>query len=224
MSKLIALLSILAALAVQAQPSGQKGGLKVRFLAERAPVEIGQVMLVAKEAKSAAFDLPTNHLSEPQVPPQRVFNVWSSARNLSVATVTLPEKGNSFIVLLIPSAEGGYKPVVISANDAGFKPGDIYFYNHADKTVLGYVGTAKLILDPANGKTLRPEGPSCEEKNYFDVGLGVREKEGDRPLSTARWPIQKDLRMYVFFFINPQSQRLDFRAVDEFVESEVAPG
>ena len=28
------------------------------------------------------------------------------------------------------------------------------------------------------------------------------------------------LSVYVFFFINPRTQRLDFRAVDEFVEPE----
>jgi hypothetical protein len=221
MLKFLALFSLLAATLVPAQTSGSKGGPKVRFLAERAPEAIGKVMLVAKEAKSAQFDLPTNHLSEPQTPPERIFSVWSAARNVSVATVTLPEQGDSFIVLLVPSADGGYKPIVISAKDANFKPGDIYFYNHADKTVLGYVGTSKFILEPAKGKTVRPQGPSGDEKNYYEVGLGIREKEGDRTLSTARWPVQKDMRMYVFFYLNPKSQRLDFRAVDEFVDPEI---
>jgi hypothetical protein len=224
MLKFLALFSLLAASLVQAQGTGSKGGPKVRFLAERAPEAIGKVMLVAKEAKSAEFDLPTNHLSEPQQPPARVFSVWSAARNVSVATVTLPEQGDSFIVLLVPSADGGYKPVVIAAKDAAFKPGDIYFYNHADKTVLGYVGTSKFILEPSKGKTVRPQGPSGDEKNYYEVGLGIREKEGDRTLSTARWPVQKDMRMYVFFYLNPKSQRLDFRAVDEFVDPEIPQG
>lgn len=109
--------------------------------------------------------------------------------------------------------------MVIAAKDTKFKPGDIYFYNHADKTVLGYVGTAKFVLEPAAGKMLRPQGPSPDGP-YYEIGLGVREKEGDRPLSTARWPVQKEMRMYVFFFMNPRTERLDFRAVDEFVEPE----
>jgi hypothetical protein len=219
MPKLFALLVFAATLICPAHAAPAKGGIKVRFLAERVPEEIGQVLLAAKEVKSKPFDLPSNHLSDPQIPPQRVFSVWSAAKNVSLATVTLPESGDSFIVLLIPAVEGGYKPVVIVAKDANFQPGDIYFYNHADKTVLGFVGTAKFVLEPATGKVLRPQGASTEGP-YYQVGLGVREKEGDRPLSTARWPVQKDLRMYVFFFINPRTQRLDFRAVDEFVEPE----
>lgn len=215
--------TILFLLALLANDPGQaapaKGALKVRFLAERMPPEIGQVVLAAKEAETAPFDLPVNHLSDPQAPPQRLFSVWSVAKNVSLATITLPEKGDSFVVLLIPAAEGGFKPVVIAAKDKEFAPGDIYFYNHADKTVLGYVGTAKFTLEPASGKVLRPQGADPEGR-FYQIGLGVREKEGDRPLSTARWPVQKDMRMYVFFFINPRTQRLDFRAVDEFVEPE----
>jgi hypothetical protein len=50
----------------------EKKDLKVRFLAERAPKEIGEVMMSAGEDKvSPAFTLPTNNVSEPQVAPAR---------------------------------------------------------------------------------------------------------------------------------------------------------
>ncbi|MGL5019129.1 MAG: hypothetical protein ACRDBP_13415 [Luteolibacter sp.] len=221
MFRLTALLCLLAATLAHAQPAGG-GKLKVRFLAERAPAEIGPVMLVAKEAKSAPFELPVSYLSAPQTPPQRVFALWSTAKNVSLTEIALPEKGNSFIVLLFPANEGGYKHVIISDNNPEFKPGDIYFYNQADKTVMGFVGSAKFTLDPAKGTILRPTSPSGDGA-YYDVGLGVREKEGDKPLSIARWPVQKGIRMYVFFYINPRSGKLDFRAVDEFVEPEASP-
>lgn len=139
-----------------------------------------------------------------------------SAENLSLATVTLPESGDSFIV------------IVISANNPDFKAGDIYsvdiyFHNHSDKPVLGYVGKSKFALNPAKGTTLRPEGPGGEG-NYYDVGLGFRDTEGERTLSMARWPVQEGIRMYVFFFVNSRTQRIDFRAVDEFVEPVQAGG
>lgn len=168
-----------------------------------------------------AQQLPVSYLSAAQNPPERVFALWSATKNLALTNIALPEQGDSFIVLLFPANEGGYKHVVISDNNPDFKPGDIYFYNQADKTVMGFVGNAKFTLDPAKGATLKPAGPSGDGA-YYDFGLGVREKEGDRPLSVARWPIQKGSRMYVFFFLNPRSGKLDFRAVDEFVEPEVA--
>lgn len=222
MIKLAALFCLFATVLAHGEPSGGKK-LKVRFLAERAPVDLGQMMLAVKEVKTPPFDLPVSCLSPPQTPPERGFALWSAAKNLPLAQITLPAEGNSFIVLLFPANEGGYKHVIISDNNPDFKSGDIYFYNQADKTVMGFVGSAKFILDPAKGSTLRPTGPSGDGA-YYDVGLGVREKEGDKPLSIARWPVQTGIRMYVFFFISPRTGKLDFRAVDEFVEPEVAPG
>ncbi len=201
------------------EPDKDKDKLKVRFLAERAPAEIGEVMMSAGEDKvSPSFTLPTNNVSEPMVAPGREFKVVTAAKKLALAAVALPDAGKSFIVLLVPAPAGGYKPVVMRTDDPGFKAGDTYFYNHADKTVLGFVGTAKFTLEPGKGQSLHPEGAKPEK--FYEVGFGVREKEGDKPLSSTRWPVQPDIRSYVFFFTNSQTKRVDFRAVDEYVEPE----
>lgn len=208
--------SIVLLLAAAALAKGQgSDGVKVRFLAERAPKELGQVLLAEGETRGPAFELPHNHLSEPIDAPARRFELRAVKPDVSLSTITLPESGKSFIALMIPAPKGGYVPVVLRADDPGFRPGDVYFYNHAGKTVLGYVGTAKFILAPAKGQVLRPAGAKAE--NYYDVGFGVREKEGDRALSTTRWPVDNRSRSYVFFFDNPVTKRVDFRAVDEFV-------
>jgi hypothetical protein len=216
MHRIAVFLRLLFTPLLNAQESGRD--VKVRFLAERVPANLGKVELLAGKVRSAGFDLPANHLSEPQSPPARGFSVCQAGKDAALAAVTLPEGGKSFIVLLIPAQAGGYKPVVVPSDDPSFKPGDVYFYNHSDKPVLGYVGTAKFVLQPATGQTLRPTGAKPE--NYYDVGFGVREKEGDRALSTTRWPVDPQQRSYVFFFVNPKNNRLDFRAVDEFVPPE----
>jgi len=221
MTKLAALLFLLATVLVHAQtPSGKKP--QIRFLAERVPAEMGQVLLAAKEEKSAPFDLPISFLSPPQTAPERAFALVTAEKNLSLANISLPEEGDAFIVLLFPADKGGYKHVVISDKNANFQAGDVYFYNQADKTVMGFVGSAKFTLEPTKGTIVRPTKPSGGGA-YYDVGLGVREKDGDKPLSVARWPVQKGIRTYVFFFINPRTAKLDFRGVDEFIEPEVAP-
>ncbi|MCW1884765.1 hypothetical protein OKA04_08495 [Luteolibacter flavescens] len=222
MNRLATLFALLLSAVATAQDKPKSGDLKVRFLAERMPPDLGQVLMATPEEKSAAFDIRTNSLSEPQAAPARVFAVkQATGKETSLANVTLPDAGKSFIVLLIPGATG-YKPVVISAEDASFKAGDVYFYNHGDKPVLGYVGTATFILQPGKGQTLTPKG--AKEGKYYDVGFGVREKEGDKALSTTRWPVEDKLRSYVFFFVNPTTKLLDFRAVDEFIEPEKKPG
>lgn len=212
------LLTFLAAVSTAFAQEAAKGGLSVRFLAERLPGAFGDVLMVAGEVKGKPFKLPVNNLSEPQIAPGRVFVIQPVEKAVTLATVTLPEEGKAFNVLLVPSAKGGYSPIVIPAADASFKPGDTYFYNHADKTVIGFVGTAKFLLAPAKGQTLRPAGAKPDK--YYDVGFGVREKEGDRTLSKSRWPVDDTIRSYVFFFVNPKTKRIDFRAVDEFVPVE----
>lgn len=194
----------------------------VRFLAERVPKELGQVSMFAEEARSEPFDLPTNNLSLPQPAPGRHFVLRPEGREVTVAKIALPENGKSFIVLLLPSAKAGYEAVVIPDDQSGFKPGDVYFYNNANKTVLGFVGTTKFALPPAQGKSVRPQG--AREEGFYDVGFGVREKEGDRSLSKTRWPVEERIRSYVFFFMNPKTKRVDFRAIDEFVPPKDAGG
>lgn len=215
MKGFLVLFLIVTTTTVRAEPSG-KGTVEVRFLAESAPADLGQIALVIEKDRSAPFDLPINNFSAPQKPSAKTFKVWSVDKNLSLATVSLPDEGKSFIVLLIPSPQGGYSPVVMNSGDPSFRPGDIYFHNHADKTVLGFVGTAKFILAPTKGTIVRPAGAKPEK--FYDVGLGVREPEGDRVLCTMRWPEDDKERVYVFFYVNPNTKRISYRAVSEFVE------
>ena len=77
------------------------------------------------------------------------------------------------------------------------------------------MGSVKFVIGGSSGRIVRPEGAKAER--YYDVGFGVREEQGNRMLSTTRWPVDDHSRSYVFFFQNPTSGRLDYRAVDEFV-------
>ena len=193
----------------------KKPELEVRFVAESAPADLGQVALAAGEIRSAPFDLPINNLSMPQTPPARAFQLWLLDKNRSISQITLPEEGTSFVVLLLISAKGGYTPVVMRSDNPEFKGGDIYFLNNSNKTVLGYVGTSKFTLAPSKGTIVRPQGARAEK--FYDVGLGVREEEGDRVLTTTRWPEDNMSRYYVFFYVNPATKRVAYRAVDEFL-------
>ncbi len=194
-------------------------GVEVRFLAERCPADLGQLVLAAGDQRSTPFDLPSNYLSTPVKPPDRTFNLRALKPDVSLAAVTLPEDGKAFVVVLIPAKESGYKTIVIRTDDAKFKTGDAYFYNHSDKVIIGFVGTSKFSLNPEAGLVVTPSG--AKKENYYDVGFGVREEQGARALSNTRWPVDDKVRSYVFFFVNPVTKLLDFRVVDEFVPPPV---
>lgn len=190
-------------------------GVEVRFLAEMLPDGLGQVVLANSEMRSDPFDLPMNNLSQPQQPPARVFSVWSLNKNISVANVKLPEEGKSFIVLLVRSSEGGYQPVVMPGENPSFKGGDVYFYNNANKPVLGVLGNTKFSLPPGEGKVVTPRG--FGENRYYHAMLGVKEVEGNRVIKSMKWPSSKTARNYVFFYVDPKKKRITYRAVDEFI-------
>jgi hypothetical protein len=163
-----------------------------------------------------------NNLSLPQEPPARVFSVWSVGKNASLANVKLPEEGKSFIVLLLMSpAGGGYKPIVMSAENTAFKGGDVYFYNNTNKAVMGTLGKAGFTLAPGEGKILTPTGFGDEK--YYHVLLGVREDGENKVIKSMKWPSSKTMRNYVFFYVDARKSRVTFRAVDEFVEKPLPP-
>ena len=187
----------------------------MRLLADRAPEAAGEVVLAAGDKKSAAIPLPINAPSEALLAPARAFEVKAAAGDVSLAKVVLPEAGDSFLVLLL-SGEKGYQPTVLAADGKAFKGGDVYFHNSSSKTVTGKVGTAAFALEPGKGSVVTPAGASPDK--LYAVSIKVREGANERVLSETNWPVDPNLRTYFFFFNKPDTDRVDYRAVEEFVE------
>jgi hypothetical protein len=214
-------LAILAAAVIPAASSlaqdrqGADARLTLRFVAERAPEALGPVAIASGENRSDAFVLPERHLSDPVVMQGRSAALVSVEQNARIANLKAPETGRDFVVLLIPAETGGYQGVFVPAKDPSFRPGDAYFYNHSDAVIIGYVGRTSFSLSPGQGRVVRPTQP--REEGFYDVGFGVRSADGDRPLHDTRWPVETNIRSYIFFFSNPRTGNPTFRAVDEFI-------
>jgi hypothetical protein len=236
-------LVVLMALLVHDVGFSAESEASVRFLAERTPVELGDVILAAGDREAPPFVLRADRLTAPIKAPGRTMALRLPGHVVTLATISLPQEGDFFVVLLIPNPKGGYLPVVMRADDPAFRAGDIYLFNNSGKPVLGYVGTSRFLLKPGEGKPLRPAGE--RDATFYDVGFAVREgngtpgKEGlataggtdsgvhaevgDRVLRTVRWPVVKRSRSYVFFYLNPVKNRIDYRAVDEFIAPPESP-
>jgi hypothetical protein len=184
----------------------------VRLLADQAIDGASEVTLTAGTKRSGPIPLPHNAPSEPLVAPARAFEVKSG--QTSLAKVALPAKGDSFLVLLL-AGEKSYQPVVLPADGKSFKGGDVYFHNGSAKSISGKVGTTVFSLEPGKGSVVTPAGALPEK--LYDVAFKVRDESGERVLSETRWPVDPQLRSYVFFFSKPGTDRIDFRAVEEFV-------
>ena len=194
-----------------------KGDIRVRLLAIVAPPDLGQVYLLSGETKSPAFDLPTNNVSDPITVTLRTIQLKTSTKDINLATITLPEAGKRFVVILIPIPAGGYSPYIIRTDELTFKKGDCFFLNLSHKQIIGKLGTKDISLDPGKSTIARPTG--ARKENYYDIAFASKEGEDARILSTSRWPVDEQIRSYLFFFEDANGS-ITYRAVDEFVVTE----
>lgn len=189
-------------------------GLQVKLLAEQAPDSLGKVCLVFGETKSPELTLPVNGLSSAIPASQRTMVLKTVDKDIALCSITLPEVGKAFAVILVVAKPAGYTPIVVRTDDPAFKPGDVLFLNRSDKTILCKLGDTPLILKAGATEKSRPTGP--KENAFYDIAFGTRDASGDNVISTTRWPIDNTLRSYLFFFTTADG-RTSFRAVDEFV-------
>ncbi|MEX1114434.1 MAG: hypothetical protein WEB53_04245 [Akkermansiaceae bacterium] len=191
-------------------------GIQIKLLAEAAPADLGKVfMQLAEDEKSAAVDLPTRFLSNPILVPTRTMVLKTSEKEVPLCTINLPEAGKAFAIILVTAKPSGYTPIIVRTDDPTFKEGDVFFVNRSEKVVLGKLGKTPLILNPGETNKSRPTG--AVDDAYYDIAFATRESQGDKLISSSRWPIDKNLRSYVFFFTSAQG-KTSFRAVDEYME------
>lgn len=208
---------VTAAFAQDPEPAKKsESGLRVQLLAEQFPESAGQVFLEFEKEKSGLFDLPTNRLSDPVAVSGRVMVLKSANKEVPLCTIHLPENGKAFAVVLVVAKPAGFSPIVVRTDDPSFKAGDVLFINRSEKTILGKLGGARLVLSPGESKKERPTNPI--ENAYYDIAFATREAAGgDKLISASRWPIDNHLRSYLFFFTSAQG-KTTFRAVDEYLE------
>ena len=211
---LLALSATILPLLAQADGPDKKPELEVKFLAEQFPPSLGKVYLTDEKTRSEPFELPINTLSEPVPAPARTFDLKLSTSNVSLSRIVLPDQGKSFAVILVTAKPAGFKALVVRTDDPSFRPGDVFFINRSEKTILGKLGTTPLVLKPGESKKDRPVGPV--DDTYYDIAFATRDETGDKVFSSSRWPIDNDLRSYLFFFTNAQG-KTTFRAVDEYL-------
>lgn len=213
----LALLSLLAVVSVSAQdaPRPPKAdGISVRALAEVVPDDLGAVYLATGDARSLPFELPVNNLSDPVTVHGRTLILKTAKKDLPLCKFDLPAEGRRFVVIFSPAKPSGYAAHAVRIDAPGFGPGDVFFLNRTEHTILGKLGTKPLVLAPGKSAIARPEG--AVEGVYYDIAFAAKTDEGDRLLSTVRWPVDDRVRSYVFFVHNADGG-ITYRAVDEFV-------
>jgi hypothetical protein len=209
------ILALVIPVVAQNSPNKKSDGIEVRLLAEFVPPNLGKVFLqLGEEARSEAIDLPTNQLSQPISCPSRTLVLKTEEKEISLCTINLPEPGKSFAIILVTAKPSGYAPIIVRTDDPAFKAGDVMFINRSEKTILGKLGDTPLILKPGGSAKNRPSG--AIENTYYNIAFATRDESGDKLISSSRWPIDENLRSYLFFFTTAAG-KTTFRAVDEYL-------
>lgn len=203
-------------------PAPARDAITLRLLAEVVPDNLGTVYLTAGDSRTTAIELPANNVSEPVVVPGRALVLKATNKDLPLCAFNLPGAGRAFVVIFSPAKPAGYRAEVVRTDDPSFKRGDVFFLNRTEQTILGKLGTKALVLEPGKSAITRPDGAT--EGAYYDIAFAARTETGDKLLSTVRWPIDEQIRSYVFF-VQDETGRVTYRAVDEFVpQIKAAPG
>lgn len=209
--RILALFSLFLVTA-SAQTKKGDGKIQVRLLAEVAPPALGKVYLAAKDTRSEGVELPTSHLSEPLLVSERVLALKTEGKEISLCNIALPATGSSFAVILVTARPAGFQPIVVRTDDPTFKAGDVFFINRSNRTVLCKLGESPLALKPGESVKSRPTG--AIDNTYYNIAFATREPDGDKILSSTRWPIDEHLRSYLIFFTDARG-RTSYRAIDE---------
>ena len=196
-------------------------GTELRLLAVALLADAESVVLTSEENATRPIELPTHGLSDPLQAPGRAFEITtpttSDQAGRTLSKVALPEAGKRFLLLLVPSKQT-YVCHVVRLDDPGFKAGNVCFLNVSQIPVAGSLGPRKFVAK--SGKPEIVAAPQKGELPYYQVQFYYKQGEQTRALADTRWPHDDRSRAYVFFFTNPKTGRLTYRAVDEDLPPE----
>ncbi len=210
---------LLAALPAAAQQGGaDPKKTTIRFAAQVLPPGITEIEMATPETRTEKFTLPLHNLTDPLNPPARAFVLKEAGTEQSLATITLPPAGQKFVILLVIGEKPGFTPVIIPVDSGKFKADQVYAFNSSKKTILGKAGGTKFAIPPATGTIIKPSG--AVDGRYYDIALAQRDDTGDRLVSTNRWPVAETSRSYLFFYTDPTTPIVRFRAFSEHVPTQ----
>lgn len=197
----------------------QEKRVSIRLLASSLLKGADSVVIQSGKIRSGKVMVPTHGLSSPVLVNGRqlVLGLIPEKGNGPIkplAKIQLPQQGRKFLLLLVPNNHG-YSCKVIRLDYGNFQGGDTLFYNVGDTSIGGMIGKRKFAVSP--GKLRIMKAPIADGKPYYQVRFYYNDQGKARIFRDTRWPRDDRSRSYIFFFTNPKTSRVTYRAIDEVV-------
>jgi len=176
-------------------------------------------------ARSEPFTIASRNLGPPVEVSGRQLALVSASMDLPPGTrlpeasvpLRLPERGDVFIVLLVPTAEKPDKleAVVLPADTDSMPTGSIRFFNLGDSRLAWRLGEKTGILPAYGDASIEP--PEAEDgRPAFPVEFYFEEERSARRFASTTWVYRSAVRSFVFFFPDPRSGRYRYRVFEDF--------
>lgn len=201
-------------------PTAQAREVLLRFTSFGVEQPLNGVVLAAGDERTDSFNIPDNGFSLPIAPPTAdcgfVLGIADGDGVRRLADVRLPEDGRRFLVLMLPAGNGSVRPMVIRADDPGFRAGHVMILNLAPQPLAADLGGQRLEFAPGSRTVFRPR----REGNLANYQVRFYHMQDGAPsvFAATLWPYFEGKRAYVFLHMDPRRGAPTFRAIDEFTD------
>jgi hypothetical protein len=197
----------------------------LRFLSFPRALNPEPVELLVGEGKTIKVEIPTNEISVPyKVTLQAswavgetvngkddkpVFNVFGKAAALasSQQLILLVRKGKA-------NADG-FEVIPIDNRDTEFGGGKFLFMNAAGIDIAGVVGSEKFAVKPGKHTIVKPK-VEPDTKGLCNILIYFRKDNQAKPFFSSTWPLSDKARGLIFFYHDPDTQRLRLHTIRDF--------
>lgn len=205
---------------VAAQDEAPDKKTLLRFTSFGLPGTAVEYVIAAGEVQTTPFAIPDNGFSAPlPLPVGGPTFALGKAKDTpfrSLATITLPDAGKRFLIIVFPGKEDALRALVVRADDPAFRPGQVMILNLADQPLAADLGGEKLRFDPGSRTIFRPSRK--DDLANYQVRF-YHAKNGKPKLFAANlWPFFDKKRAFVFLHSDPVSGSPSYRAIDEFTD------
>lgn len=186
------------------------------------------VELLIGEGKTLEVAIPTNELAQP-IKVKRLsrwavgksevgedgkpaFTVYGQAQALGSAKqlILLVRKGADYA--------DGMEVIPVDNDVANFGGGKFLFMNAAKVDIAGEAGGVKFVIKPGTHAIIKPK--ANDDDRTFHALFYFRKDTEAKPFFSSIWPTGENVRSLVFFYHDPQTQRLRIHTIRTFLQGQ----
>lgn len=206
--------------------AAQEGTVSLQFLSFPKSIDPAPVALVIGEEQTMEVKLPSNEISRPyKVKRQRTWTFGETVTGDDGETAfkvygQTPALSSSkqLIILVRKGAEyaDGFDVIAVDSISSRFGGGKFLFLNATQIDIAGEVGGQKFALKPGTHNIVKPKA-AAGGRNLAQATFYIRKDDKPKPFFTSKWPLSDNARALIFFYLDPESKRIQLHSIRDYL-------